>query len=98
MVKIEAKYSKTARGQIAVDLTVKEAGDFPNRDIFNSGARAGDWSSNHFFQKNSDCVYLLVYDSPDKAQDEVRNIIEVIHTKLNEWREMRVPETETFIF
>jgi 3D (Asp-Asp-Asp) domain-containing protein len=94
-MKLQALYTKDAKGFIKVVIEVIESGDFPTVNVFKSSSEnRSDEAWN--LGEGAENTTSKTLPSSDEAKRWVSSQVKALEEKLNQWRHIVVPEPEEF--
>jgi len=106
-MKLTAIYTKLDDGRIQTYIKVDEMGDYPTNEIFSSTngilpiekpdgeVETFDTIEYALEERDShECQWY--YSTPEVAKEAVKIAIAYLSDKLNEWRNVKLPHSETF--
>ncbi len=94
-MKLQASYTKDARGFIKVIIKVIDSGDFPTVNVFKSASEnPSDATWN--LGEGEESTTSNTLPSSDEAKQWVLSQVKALEEKLNQWRHIVVPGPEEF--
>ena len=95
-MELRSHYQKRVDGRIRAELTVVDSGDYPSSGIFTN---TDDWPSKKDFALGykHGITIVGIFDTPEEAQKWVRQEIAALKKHLQKWRDITVPDDETFL-
>jgi len=99
-MKLKIEFEKKATGQIMAKITVVDQGDYPDAFIFPRILGETIPPSDPSFRlgynnRRYDCITSPLFNRPQEAIAWAENEVKALKQKLNEWRNIQVPESYT---
>jgi len=97
-MELEMKYSKTSDGRIAAHIRVIEEGDYTTIYIFSRNGLDFKLPGGIGFEKNGrERDLMKVFPNSSEAKQWAEKTIKDISVELQEWRNIPVAKTKTYI-
>lgn len=95
-MKIEVSYQKTSDVRVLAHIQVVDSEDYPSCNIF---SHSKDYPQNWSYRLHiGEWSYIELYaDSAEEAEKKVMQEITALKKRLEEWRNLRIPEKSTII-
>lgn len=94
-MKLQAEYMKEANGSIKVIIRITDSGDFPTANVFKPASENPSYETWNIGQGTQSTISNTL-PSPDKAKQWVSAQVDALKKELDNWRGIRVPESEEF--